>query len=234
MSPAQTSAGGAQTPPAAKPAAPAAKTPAAKAPAGDPKAAAGGAKAAPGGAQRQGTAQTAAGGTVGDGSQLPQGTPTTPPVSAGASAMAKLVALDGASVTGRAMLYPVDEGVRVIVDIENLAPGKRGVHVHEKADCSHPKGLSAGGHLNPMGHPHGLPPAEKRHLGDLGNAEIGEEGRGRLELIVKGANLHAGDKMSLLDRAIVVHNNADDGTDPMGNAGSRIACGEVKSVAAAK
>jgi Cu-Zn family superoxide dismutase len=40
--------------------------------------------------------------------------------------------------------------------------------------------------------------------------------------------LKQGDKMSFLERAIVVHEKVDNGGQPAGNAGKRIGCGEIK------
>jgi nucleoside-diphosphate-sugar epimerase len=43
---------------------------------------------------------------------------------------------------------------------------EHGFHVHEKGDCSSGDAMSAGGHLNPSGKPHG-PPSGEHHAGDL-------------------------------------------------------------------
>jgi Cu-Zn family superoxide dismutase len=105
----------------------------------------------------------------------------------------------------------------------------RATHVHEKGDCSAPDGASAGGHFNPENHPHAKPPDAPRHLGDLGNIEVAQDGTGTLEIVVKGANLKSGDKYSFLDRALIVHEKKDDGGQPTGNAGGRIGCGVIKA-----
>lgn len=140
----------------------------------------------------------------------------------------KIEARSGSKLSGNAKLEPVDGGVKVVLVVEGASPGAHGAHFHEKADCSAPDGKSAGDHYNPGGHKHGLPPGDERHLGDLGNLEVDKAGKGQLEIVIKGANLTPGDKMSLLDRAIIVHEKKDDGGQPTGNAGGRIGCGEVK------
>jgi Cu-Zn family superoxide dismutase len=102
-------------------------------------------------------------------------------------------------------------------------------HVHETGDCSAPDGASAGGHFNPEGHAHGVPPAQERHLGDLGNIEVGADGTGSTEIVVMGANLEPSDPDSFLNRAIIVHEKRDDGGQPTGNAGGRIGCGVISA-----
>lgn len=132
-------------------------------------------------------------------------------------------------LTGTVTLTQEDDGVKVVVSVENAKPGEHATHIHEKADCSAADFKSAGGHLNPDNMPHGLPTAEKHHLGDLGNMKVGKDGKGTLEIVVKGANLKPGDAHSFLDRAIIVHANKDNGKPPMGGAGGRIGCGEIKA-----
>jgi len=129
-------------------------------------------------------------------------------------------------LTGTATLSTEGDGVKVVLKLQNVPAGKHGAHVHEKGDCSAPDGKSAGGHFNPDKIDHGLP-SNKRHLGDLGNIEIGEDGTGKLEITVAGANLKAGDAKSFLGRAIIVHAKEDDGGQPTGNAGGRIGCAVI-------
>jgi Cu-Zn family superoxide dismutase len=109
-----------------------------------------------------------------------------------------------------------------------VEPGEHGAHVHEKGDCSAADGASAGGHFNPHSKDHGLPGAEKRHLGDLGNINIGKDGKGSLDITAPGANLKPNDPASFVGRAIIVHSKKDDGGQPTGNAGGRIGCGVIK------
>ena len=66
----------------------------------------------------------------------------------------------GSDVKGTLTLTPVSNGVKVIVAIQGAAPGKHGIHIHEKADCSSDDGKSAGGHWNPKATDHALPPEE--------------------------------------------------------------------------
>ena len=115
-----------------------------------------------------------------------------------------------------------------MLTLEGIEPGDHGAHVHEKGDCSAADGASAGGHFNPQTKDHGLPGAEKRHLGDLGNITIGKDGKGTLDITAPGANLKASDPASFVGRSIIVHAKKDDGGQPTGNAGDRVGCGVIK------
>jgi Cu-Zn family superoxide dismutase len=145
-------------------------------------------------------------------------------------AEAELKSADGEEIEGEVEFHATADGVRIVAEIEDAPPGKHGIHVHEKDDCSNIEEKSMGGHFAPEGYMHALPSeSEKRHLGDLGNVEIDENGKGRLEITIKGANLRPGDKMSLLGRAVVVHGGEDSGrsNQPSGDSGAPIACGPV-------
>lgn len=140
----------------------------------------------------------------------------------------KIEARSGSKLKGTAKLEPLGQGVKVTLDVSDAPAGQHGAHIHQNADCSSKDAKSAGDHFNPGGHSHGLPAVEARHLGDLGNLEVGKDGKGHLEITIAGANLKSGDKMSFVDRGIVIHEKVDDGGQPTGNAGARIGCGEIK------
>ncbi len=54
--------------------------------------------------------------------------------------------------------------------VTGLKPGtEHGFHVHEKGDCSSGDGMSAAGHFNPAGKPHGHHGGMERHAGDMPN-----------------------------------------------------------------
>jgi superoxide dismutase, Cu-Zn family len=134
----------------------------------------------------------------------------------------------GSTLSGSGTLTETPEGVKVTLSLENVPPGEHGAHVHEKGDCSAPDGASAGGHFNPDAHPHALPDGSPRHLGDLGNVSIDAGGKGTIDIVAAGANLKQGDPNSFLGRAIIVHEKADDGGQPTGNAGGRIGCAVIE------
>ncbi len=168
----------------------------------------------------------ACGGSTPAAQTTPAGT-AAPAAGAAASIVVPLAAKSGSKLGGKATFSEVDGGVKVIIQVTGAPPGKVATHVHETGDCSAPDAKSAGGHFNPGQHAHALPPAGERHLGDLGNIDVGADGTGSLEIVVKGANLKPGDPSSYLGRAIIVHEKLDDGGQPTGNAGGRIGCGVI-------
>jgi Cu-Zn family superoxide dismutase len=119
------------------------------------------------------------------------------------------------------------ESVKVVAELEGLNPGqKHAFHIHQFGDCSSPDGMSAGGHYNPEGHQHGLPDSENRHAGDLGNVLADDQGKAHYEIIVTNISV-MGAKNPIIGRGVIVHAKVDDGSQPVGNAGGRIACGVV-------
>lgn len=146
-------------------------------------------------------------------------------------ASVQLKAADGQEIEGEAELESTDDGVRIVATVEDAKPGKHGIHVHEKGDCSNIAGKSMGDHFAPSGQQHALPAqSQQRHLGDLGNIEIADDGTGRLEITVPKANLNEGDAMSFLGKALVVHMGEDSGQSkqPAGDSGDPIACGVIE------
>lgn len=145
------------------------------------------------------------------------------PVAESAHAIAQIRTPDGAEV-GRATATEVAGGLRVTLDVHDLAPGTHGAHVHTIGRCDPPDFASAGGHWNPAGTKHGSMNPQGPHEGDLPNLVIGAGGRGTIGIVLPGATM-----AGLLDSdgsAIVVHAKPDDlMTDPSGNSGARIACG---------
>jgi Cu-Zn family superoxide dismutase len=115
----------------------------------------------------------------------------------------------------------------VVADLEGLTPSqKHALHNHQYGDCSAPDAMSAGGHYNPERHQHGLPDSENRHAGDLGNVQADSEGKAHYESTVNNISI-LGQLNPILGRGVIVHAKPDDGSQPLGNAGSRIACGVI-------
>lgn len=127
---------------------------------------------------------------------------------------------------GRVLFVQNGEAVKVTVDMEGLTPGQHAIHIHEFGDCTAPDAMSAGGHYNPEGHPHALPNDGPRHAGDLGNLEADSSGKAHYEITVHNISI-AGTKNPIIGRAVIVHAKADDGSQPVGNAGGRVACGVI-------
>jgi Cu-Zn family superoxide dismutase len=134
----------------------------------------------------------------------------------------------GYKLSGDAKLDEEGNGVKVVVDLEDAPPGKKGIHVHMKPDCSDIPGKSMGDHFAPGAHAHGLPPNPTRHLGDLGNLDVGKNGKAHFEFTVPNANLKPNDPMSFLNRALVIHESEDKGAQPSGNSGKPIACAVIE------
>ncbi len=144
------------------------------------------------------------------------------------AAIAVIQGTEGNDVSGHVRFTPVDGGVRIRAEIHGLNPDSHhGIHIHEYGDISATDGTSAGGHYNPEGHDHGLPGAsDQRHAGDLGNLRADAKGHAVLELEVDNITL-AGDRNPIIGRAIIIHAGTDDGGQPTGNSGARMAMGVI-------
>lgn len=141
-------------------------------------------------------------------------------------ASATLVQSDG-KTAGAARIVRKGDGLILTVSAQGIAPGPHGIHLHMVGDCSAAGFTSAGGHLNPGNHQHGLQNPAGSHLGDLPNIVIDRAGAGSLDVALAGK----ADELEpiLFDAdgtAVVIHAAADDNlTDPSGKSGARIACG---------
>src|SRR5438132_12157204 len=83
-------------------------------------------------------------------------------------AAAQLESKSGSTVTGTVTFTKVGDEVHVVADIQNLKPGKHGIHIHEKGDCSAPDAMSAGAHFNPTHQNHDEPTETDPHACDFG------------------------------------------------------------------
>jgi len=138
----------------------------------------------------------------------------------------------GSKVSGTAKLTDTRQGLKVVVNVAGVPPGKHGLHIHEKGECGD-QGKAAGGHFNPAGAPHGYLPKDgpaKAHAGDMGNLEVGPDGTGVATVLLPGVSLkETGSAPSVSGRAIIVHEKVDDFGQPTGNAGGRIGCGVIET-----
>ena len=144
-----------------------------------------------------------------------------------ATAAAQMSPTQGNTAKGTVTFTEMKDGTVVVVaELEGLTPGEHAMHVHEKGDCSAPDAMSAGSHYNPEQHVHGLPPADPRHAGDLGNVTADAQGKARYTITVTNITIK-GAKNPIEGRAVIVHAKVDDGGQPVGNAGGRVACGVI-------
>jgi Cu-Zn family superoxide dismutase len=140
-------------------------------------------------------------------------------------AIAVLHPASGSKVAGTVTFTQTGDSVQVVADITGLTPGKHAFHIHEFGDCSAADASSAGSHFNPSHKPHGAPDAAEHHVGDMGNLEADATGKAHLEL--KSNLLKFSGETSILGRGVIVHEKVDDWSQPVGNAGGRVACGVV-------
>ena len=135
--------------------------------------------------------------------------------------------------------------VDIKISIKGLTPGKHGFHIHEAGDLTD-SCKTACKHFNPYNKNHGGPNDKERHVGDLGNIIVNNNGD------VVNKNFHDAiiklkGKNSIIGRSVVIHEFEDDlgkgGVDEKtnkivnkkihteslktGNAGKRIACGVI-------
>lgn len=142
-------------------------------------------------------------------------------------AVCVLAPTQGSTAAGKVTFDQHGSDVIVTVDMVGLAPNSEHAwHIHEWGDISAADGTAAGGHYNPEGHPHGLPPDPNRHAGDLGNLRADASGHAHKTIEVDNITI-AGDRNPIVGRAMIVHAKADDGGQPTGNAGGRIAQGVI-------
>ena len=144
-------------------------------------------------------------------------------------ATAQLQPTKGNKTFGEATFEQVGGKVHVVVFVQGLKPNQEhGLHIHEVGDCSSGDGMSAKGHFNPLGKPHGSQGSAERHAGDLPSLKANKAGRAKVEVDVDIITVTAG-PTSVIGRGLIVHADPDDyRTQPTGNAGARLACGVIR------
>lgn len=134
---------------------------------------------------------------------------------------------------GKARIKAGPEGVVIRLSLKGLAPGWKAIHVHEKGTCEdHHEGfVASGGHVDPHDREHGLLNPDGPELGDLPNIWVHDDGHVKAEIYAPGLTL-TGEGNGLLSgdgTALVIHEKPDDHrSQPIGGAGSRVACGVVQ------
>ena len=148
--------------------------------------------------------------------------------SSGPSATAKLEPTRGNTAAGTVTFVQWGEVVKVSGSISGLKPGaEHGFHVHEKGACSSGDGLSAGGHFNPGGKPHGHHGMGEHHTGDLPSLKADASGVAAIHF--ESRTIRVGSSANdIVGKGLIVHRDPDDfKTQPTGNAGPRLACAVI-------
>lgn len=153
-------------------------------------------------------------------------------------ARATLLGTDGSEVGSVTFATGRGGKVEVRVRVEGLSPGFHGFHVHAIGDCSAADFTSAGPHFNPAGVSH---PA---HAADMPVILVNTDGKAWARF--RTDRYSVDDLFDEDNSAVIIHANPDnyanipaDRYDPdpdattlaTGDAGSRVACGEVVPIA---
>lgn len=143
------------------------------------------------------------------------------------TATATLAPTAGNTTSGTVTFTQKGDKVMVNAKASGLTPGGHGFHVHEKGDCSASDGMSAGGHFNPTGKPHGDPNAPDHHAGDMPMLQADASGNATLSAELGPMTVGSG-VTDIVGKSVIVHKDADDfKTQPTGNSGARVACGII-------
>ena len=141
-------------------------------------------------------------------------------------------------VSGTVTFTQTKDGLLVEAEVTGLTPNaKHGFHVHQWGDISDAEtGKATGGHYNPGEVDHGVPGDGHEHgdttvhmtgghAGDFGNLEADETGKATFSKTFENISLTGNN--AVLGRGIIVHLKEDDGGQPTGNAGARVAQGVI-------
>jgi Cu-Zn family superoxide dismutase len=146
----------------------------------------------------------------------------------GPRAVANLASTKGNTASGTVTFEQRGGKVRVSGTVTGLKPGaEHGFHVHEKGDCSSGDGMSAGGHFNPLGKGHGHMSGVGKHAGDLPNLRADAYGTAAFSVETEGITVDSG-ATGIVGKGLIVHRDPDDyKSQPVGNAGPRLACAVI-------
>jgi Cu-Zn family superoxide dismutase len=132
--------------------------------------------------------------------------------------------IQGNNVMGRLMAYGYHHGTILVVEADGLPitecnQGIHALHIHEGSSCESIGGVpyaASGNHFTVMSCPHPY------HTGDLPPL-FSTNGQAWMAVYI--------DKFTpdeIVGRTVIIHQNIDDFTSqPSGNAGTKIACGEI-------
>ncbi|HLV77355.1 MAG TPA: superoxide dismutase [Cu-Zn] SodC [Marinobacter sp.] len=149
--------------------------------------------------------------------------------------MHKVTAEGGGAVIGTVTLKQHEHGVLLVPELEGLAAGLHGFHLHENGDCSpgvkdgkQTAAAAAGGHYDPENtDTHKGPFETGGHLGDLPALFVNNDGVAEQPELAPNPTLK-----DFVGRALMIHQGGDNYSDqpePLGGGGERVACGVVKA-----
>jgi superoxide dismutase, Cu-Zn family len=144
------------------------------------------------------------------------------------SALAIIKKIKNDRIIGYVKFTRTDQGIKVKLDLSHLEDGKYAFHIHEfgtvRGEDLKFNAKLAGGHFNPYNTDHGNRTDKIRHVGDLGNIEVID---GKAEIEFTDEIISFSGKSNIIGRAIIIHEKADDFKGPTGNAGPRMAYGQI-------
>ncbi len=148
----------------------------------------------------------------------------------GPTASVQLEPTRGNAAKGELQFMQRGNTVKVTGKISGLKPNaEHGFHVHYKGDCSSGDGMSAAGHFNPTGKPHGAHGHGDHHAGDIPSLMADANGVANVNFESNTISLMGGQSTNIIGRGVIVHKDPDDyKTQPTGNSGARLACGVIK------
>ena len=123
---------------------------------------------------------------------------------------------------------PIGTVIKVELGEGALTPGWHGLHLHQVADCSDVGQFTlSGGHVGKVEGGHGLLNPEGPEAGDIPNIWAAADGSAGYEAFTTLAG--ADELMDEDGTALIIHEGPDDMlTQPIGGAGSRVACGLIQ------
>lgn len=124
------------------------------------------------------------------------------------------------NMLGKAAFYQKSDYVLVVAEVSGLPENETGFfgfHIHEGESCTGENFADTKNHYNPENTPH------PRHAGDLPPL-LSAGGGAYLAVMTDRFTVQ-----EVIGRTVVIHSDPDDfTTQPSGNAGTKIACGEIK------
>jgi Cu-Zn family superoxide dismutase len=115
-------------------------------------------------------------------------------------------------------------GVLLQVRLHGLPSGAHGIHIHQTGSCGDIGAFKeSGGHVGKSDAPHGILHPGGPHKGDLPDIFVNADGTAKADIFSPLINIT--DFRDIDGAAIIIHTAGDDyQTQPIGNAGKRIAC----------